>query len=247
MRLLAVLMVLLGLSVPAYADDERDALMQVFDDVSPSVGALYALSSEGNFDFLCSATAVEHRDGKTVILTAYHCLRKGVSYVINFGDNVLRPLTVWKVPHYIADPDDERIYGEPETDMAFFVMDGTDVPLIPMADVDATQRGQPVAMVGYPLGVSKISYEGIVAGTFDRPGHDMADYTLLQIYGAPGSSGSSVIDVETGKVVAVLVAARDAGIGLPVIFATPISYRKWLAEIAPEASVGEVAAEEPAE
>lgn len=246
MRLVAVLLVVLGLSAPAYAESEREALIEAFERISPSVGALYALESGGDFVFLCSATAVDHHEGKTVILTANHCLKKGVSYLINFGDNTLRPLTVWKVPHYIADPEDERIYGEPETDMAFFLMEGVDVPLLAMGDADAILRGQGVVMVGYPLGVAKIAYEGMVAGTFDRPNHNLDRYTLLQIFGAPGSSGSAVVDVESGEIVGVLVAAKDVGVGLPVIFATPISYRKWLAEVAPEADVGEVTAEAPA-
>lgn len=246
-RLVAVLLLVAaigGYYGPARAaDGEREALIASFDRIAPSVGPMYALDSGGNFNFLCSATAVDRYEGQTVILTAFHCLKKGVSYLINFGDNTLRPLTVWKVPHYEADPEDVRAYGEPETDMALFLMEGTDIPIMPLSDTDATDYGQGVAMVGYPLGVAKIAYEGMVAGAFDRPNHDVDGYTLLQIFGAPGSSGSSVIDIETGEVVAVLVAGRDAGVGLPVIFATPISYRKWLAEIAPEAEVGEEVAE----
>ncbi len=125
-----------------------------------------------------------------------------------------------------------RAYGEPKTDMALFLMDGVDVPVVPLAGAsEHLVYGAKLAIVGYPLGVSKIVYEGIVAGRFARPGNDMDDYILMQIFGAPGSSGSSVVDVETGEVVGVLVAARQAMTGLPVIFATPIDYREYLLEV----------------
>ena len=217
----------------AYAQTEREALIETFATVSPSVGALYALESDGDLKFLCTATAVDRHRGQTVILTAYHCLERGVSYLINFGDNNLRPVTAWKIPHYEVNADAyPRAYGEPETDMALFLMEGADVPVAPLAaDSGHLVYGAKLAIVGYPLGVSKIVYEGIVAGRFERPGNDMDNYILMQIFGAPGSSGSSVVDVETGEVVGVLVAARQAMTGLPVIFATPIDYRRYLLEV----------------
>lgn len=224
----------------AQALSERQALIDTFAGVSPSVGALYALEAEGNFRFLCSATAVGRHDGQTVILTAYHCAMKGVSYYVNFGDQVLRRAQIWKVPHYEVDAEKyPRIFGEPETDMALFLMAGEDVPVAAMAESSAVANGTKVAMVGYPLGLSKIMYEGIVAGRFDRPGDDMYDYLLLQIFGAPGSSGSAVVDVDSGEIVGVLVAATRAIAGLPVIFATPIDYSRWLREVLPE-DAGEV-------
>ncbi|MGH6719618.1 MAG: S1 family peptidase [Alphaproteobacteria bacterium] len=221
------------------AADERQDLIAAFAATAPSVGALYALEAGGDFTFLCSATAVDRHDGQTVILTAYHCARKGVSYLINFGDNVLRPVTVWQVPHYEVDAvESPRVFNEPQTDMALFLMDGVDVPVVPLAEASALAYGAKVAMVGFPLGLSKIMYEGIIAGRLDRPGNDMHGYLLLQIFGAPGSSGSAVIDVATGRVVGVLVGGSNVGAGLPVIFATPIEYRAHLMPVLPDMTVG---------
>ena len=197
--------------------------------ISPSVGALYARQADGNMKFLCSATAIERRGDDTMILTANHCLEKGVAYSINFGDGLMRPLQAWMVPHYEADEESKQKYGEPVTDMALFLMRGADVPLVPLAARATDTPGTRIVMVGYPLGVAKIAYEGIIAGRFDLAGNDLDGYLLLQIFGAPGSSGSAVVDVGTGRVIAVLVAAKQAPVGLPVIFATPIEYRENLA------------------
>ena len=247
---LAALALLVAMFAPGLSGaqmmSERQALIETFAQVEPSVGALYALEAQGNFKFLCSATAVDRHEGQTVILTAFHCTQKGVSYYVNFGDQVLRRAAVWKVPHYEVDEEKyPRIFNEPETDMALFLMEGEDVPVAPLAETAVIANGAKVAMVGYPLGLSKIMYEGIVAGRFDRPGDDMYNYLLLQIFGAPGSSGSAVVDVDSGEIVGVLVAAATSPI-LPVIFATPIDYRKWLMPVLPEeaADVGAEGADE---
>ena len=206
--------------------------------MKPSVGALYALQDDGDMAFLCTATAVDREGDATVILTAYHCIRKGVSYLINFGDNRLWPLRVWKIPHYEIDSAAfPRAYNEPKTDMAMFLLDDSGIPLVPMADGSVLKDGEELAMVGYPKGLSKISYQGTVAGYFERPGSDEYNYLLMQIFGAPGSSGSAVVHVDTGEIVGVLVQGREGGRGLPVIFAVPIEYRRHLMIVPGEADV----------
>lgn len=230
-------------AAPAWAD-ERQRMIDAFTALKPSVASLYAHEPDGDFSFLCSATAIEHHDVggvvHTVVLTAQHCLRKGVSYALNFGDGSFRPAWPWMIPHYEADPKNSpRAYGEPQTDMTLFLIAGDDIPLVPVAASSALPAGTKIAMMGFPLGVAKISYEGIVAGTFARPGADQNGYLLLQIFGAPGSSGSSVvaIDAEGGfEVVAVLVSAKQQSAGLPVIFATPIEYRRHLSPARPESA-----------
>lgn len=225
------------LTAAVHADggsSERQSIINLFKTVTPAVGALYAQEEKGDMIFLCSATAVARQDGQTVVLTAHHCLRKGVAYLINFGDNRYRALTVWKIPHYEVDATKyPRRYNEPKTDMALFLLDGEDVPIIDMAPQETITAGMKIAMVGFPLGVAKITYEGIVAGKFDRPGSDLSGYTLLQVFGAPGSSGSAVLSVASGKVLGVMVAVTASQVGLPVIFATPVDYLQHLTPIQP--------------
>ena len=214
---------------------ENNSLVDTFAKLKPSVGALYAQEQSGDLRFLCSATAIGREGKDTVILTAYHCMQRGVSYLVNFGDNTLRPLRVWKIPHYEVDSEKyPRRYGEPQTDAALLLMPGQDIPIAAVAATSNVETGARVAMVGYPLGVAKIAYEGGIAGRFDRIDADLQDYLLLQIFGAPGSSGSSVVSVETGEIVGVLVAAKSASVGLPVIFATPIEYLEHLMPVLPE-------------
>lgn len=226
---LAILALLLGTgAVASAAPTEREVLIETFAKTSRSVGALYSLGTDGDLSFLCSATAIDRKHDKTVILTANHCVRKGVAYLINFGDNRFRSLSVWKVPHYEIDEKRyPRKYNEPVTDIALFLMEGQDVPIVPVSTSESPRPGTKIAMVGFPLGVAKISYEGIISGHLDRPGSDQFGYLLLQIFGAPGSSGSAVISAEDGVIIGVLVRASIGG-GLPVMFATPTGYMKNL-------------------
>ena len=213
---------------PHAPQTEREILIETFARVSKSVGALYSLDSGGDMKFLCSATAIDRKHGKTVVLTANHCIRKGVAYSINFGDNNFRPLNVWQIPHYEIDADKyPRRYNEPVTDIALFLMEGVETPVVPIGAASKARPGSKVAMVGFPLGMAKVSYEGIVSGYLDRPGSDESGYLLLQIFGAPGSSGSAVVSIKTGEIMGVLVASKSSGFGgggLPVLFATPTSY-----------------------
>lgn len=241
-RGIATITFLYALFITPVLASEREKIIQTFAGLQSSVGALYAQESGGDMRFLCSATAVGRKDGKTIILTANHCLRKGVAYMINFGDSQFRSLKVWKIPHYEVNRQKfPRKFNEPETDMALFLMDGKDVPIVPLAKSSKVDPGAKIAMVGYPLGVSKISYEGIVAGRFNRVGADMFDYLLLQIFGSPGSSGSAVVNAKSGEVIGILVAAKTSS-GLPVIFATPIEYKKHLMSVRPETDKHEKAA-----
>ena len=224
-RILAILLLLAATTANA---GERDDIIRAFAKATPSVGALFAMQENGDMKFLCSATAVDRHEGQTVVLSANHCLEKGVSYRIDFGDGYMRPLTAWKIPHYEVDAQKHpKRYNEPDTDMALFLLPGQDVPILQLAERSSLLPGARVLTIGFPLGVTKITYEGTVAGFFNRLGSVRYGYMMLQIFGAPGSSGSAVLDLD-GNVVSVLVSAKQAQAGLPVIFATPIEYKEHL-------------------
>lgn len=217
------------LAVPAFAGDRHVDLMA---KASPAVGALYKMEDDGDMSFLCSVTAIGHEDKATVLLTAFHCVTKGVSYRVTFDGKTYLAARVWKIPGYeVDDKKYRRAYHEPEVDMAMFLVDGADVPIMDLADAAHMEPGREIVTVGFPLGVAKVHYAGSVAGVFDRPGSNEDGYQLLQTFGAPGSSGSSILSLETGKIVSVLVSARQQRVGLPVIFATPIEYRRFLQEV----------------
>lgn len=228
MRYLVSLLFALFVSIPAVAGP---SLVDVFAKISPSVAALYKQDVNGSLQFSCSATAVEKQAKRVLLLTALHCVDKDVSYMVSFDGKQFYSARVWSLPKWKADPDVKKGYGTPDVDMAFFAVEAPiDVATISMADDTAIKAGHPIVMVGFPLGVTKISYNGIISGRLDRPGDSMNGYMTMQIFGSPGSSGSSVIDQETGKIIGVLVSAMQQG-GLPVIFATPASYRRYLLEL----------------
>lgn len=230
--LLAMFMTFATMTVAHAEPTERESLVETFSLLSKSVGALYILEDDGDLRFTCSATAVDRYENKTVILTAYHCIRKGVSYLINFGDNVFRSLSVWKIPHYeLNKVKYPRAFDEPKTDMALFLLEGTDIPTVNIGDSSSVVNGEKIAMVGFPLGLAKISYEGILSGRFNRPGSDDYNYLLLQIFGAPGSSGSAVMSLKDNTVIGVLVSGKTGRSGLPVIFATPVNYKQYLKSV----------------
>lgn len=223
---------MLALSAVPVSASERDDIKAAFARLNPSVAALYSLSEGGDIKFLCTATAVDREEDALVLLTAFHCVRRGVSYLVSFGDNQFHSVRVWQIPGYeISASDHPRAYGQPKTDMALFLLDDpVDVPVVAMADSATIEIGSSLVSVGFPLGLAKIGYEGSVAGYFNRSGSDEDGYVMLQIFGAPGSSGSAVVDVASGEIIGVLVQARGR-IGLPVIFATPIHYLKYLVPV----------------
>lgn len=201
----------------------------LMEKVSPSVGALYKMEDGGNMSFLCSVTAVGKDGGSTVLLTAYHCVNKGVSYRVTFDGKTWHQARVWKIPGYeVDDKKYRRNFSDPEVDMAMFLVDGIDAPIVPLAQNSKMPVGSEFVNIGFPLGIAKIHYRGSIAGVYDRQGADQDGYVLLQAFGAPGSSGSSIIDAQTGEIKSVLVSGRGGRAGLPVIFATPINYRTYL-------------------
>ena len=209
-------------------------LVDLFARISPAVGALYVQGANGDLGFLCTTTAIAQDAEKVVLLTANHCVSKDAAYSITFDGKRFYGARVWKIPHEDLDANKyPRTFGEPKTDLAFFVIDETVPALtpIPLGSDIGMVSGKQIVVVGFPLGVAKISYAGTIAGRFNRPGSDSDGYLLIQSFGAPGSSGSAIVDAETGQIVGVLVSARQAAVGLPVIFVTPISYQKFLIEI----------------
>ncbi len=232
MRLLFVIVVL-SLVVPISALAQSGSLVELFRRISPAVGALYAQNQQGSLEFNCTVTATDKIGDATALITASHCVTKGVSYLVTFDGRRFYNARVWKLPPEEADPKKyTRPPGVPETDMAYFLIEEKlTLPTVNRATHSAVEPGQRIVNIAYPLGISKTRYEGIISGRFDRPGANQNGYLLLQVFGAPGSSGSAIINADTGEIVGVLVSAMQRQIGLPVIFATPIEYEHYLVEV----------------
>lgn len=79
-----------------------------------------------------------------------------------------------------------------------------------LADADPV-RGDPVTVVGYPLGGSLTVTEGQVIGTTTDPlNENLGEVLVTDAPVEPGSSGSAVLDAE-GRVVGVVYAKSAAG------------------------------------
>ena len=217
--------------VTSFADENA---IKALARISPAVGALYSQTMTGDLNFNCTVTAVDRtKEGWTVLLTAFHCVRKGTAYLVTFDGIKFYHARVWKIPQEEVDKVKyPRSYREPQTDMALFLIDETtEIPLIPIGDDAGVVPGNDIAVVGFPMGVTKVRYVGTTAGRIFKPGSDTSGYIILQVFGAPGNSGSAVVDMTSGKIVAVLVAGVQGGAGTAVILATPISYQKYLLDV----------------
>ncbi len=116
-----------------------------------------------------------------------------------------------------------------DRDVAIIKVEGTGYPALGLDDSGSIPVGANVAVVGSPLGLSWTLSTGIVSAYREnglpdpmRASHSREGGALLQITASfsPGSSGSPVLNVETGKVVG--VAASIIRSGGELNFAVPI-------------------------
>lgn len=110
------------------------------------------------------------------------------------------------------------------------------------AESQALARGDPVAIIGYPLGedlpMEKFGQSGVIAdptltvGTISKA---LPNVVQVDGYGAPGSSGSPIFD-RSGRVAAVLYGGNRESQG-KIIYAVPatavVAYLNKLRDVAP--------------
>jgi hypothetical protein len=108
-------------------------------------------------------------------------------------------------------------------DIAVLQVPGFDLPTLPLGNSDSVRIGNPVVLIGSPLGLESTVTTGIVSGRRQEP----EGFQLLQI-SAPASRGSSGGPVlsQSGQVVA--IASSQMQVGQNLNFAVPINYARGL-------------------
>jgi tetratricopeptide (TPR) repeat protein len=109
-----------------------------------------------------------------------------------------------------------------DNDIAILKLDATDLPSLPLGDSTKAEVGQPIAVIGSPLGLEGTLSEGIISAIREED-----DKRTLQISApiSPGSSGSPVLNA-SGEVIGVATAFLTNGQALNL--AVPIEVAKSL-------------------
>ncbi len=147
-------------------------------------------------------------DPAGVIVTNYHVIRDAVRIVVTFPDGGIYNVRSWS--------------GIPELDLAVALLDNAP-PILPVAllgDPGRVRPGDPVIVIGNPLGLENI----VVGGTLGRVVHlpNRGGTPALELLAPihPGHSGSPVVD-ENGRVIGVIFGSfrgddETRGLALPV-------------------------------
>jgi S1-C subfamily serine protease len=136
-------------------------------------------------------------DGK--LLTSYHVIKDAYSIVAKTATGLR-----YSHSHILSAP---QIYYFKEEDIAELQFDdATDVPCLYLGSSGNTVEGEPVLVIGNPDGLTGTVSDGIISA-FREKG------AVIQITApiSPGSSGSPVLDTESGNVIGIATAADQYG------------------------------------
>ncbi len=187
---------------------------------------------------------VEFAPGEVFTGTAFAISRDGVMitnrHVVAGPDGIKRPT---KVGIKFADSDQlfpARVLAVGQDKAADVAVVKVDIrggnPAVKSFGAQANVRpGDPVAVIGFPLGVElpsdrsaraqQVARTSLTAGTVSKV---LSDLVQVDGYGAEGSSGSPMFD-RSGNVVGVLYGGQP-GTGGRIVFGVPISYARQLAQ-----------------
>lgn len=110
---------------------------------------------------------------------------------------------------------------DPDLDLAVLEAQGYEGAVLPTGDATELQAGEPLVMVGTPVGLAHTVHSVKVS----RVGQVLRGTTYVQIEGDvnPGNSGGPIVDMQ-GRVVGVVTlrveSARGIGLALPINYAT---------------------------
>ena len=233
-------LVALGCQVGASAEQISPQLAQV-------LSATYLLSQEG---FTCTATAFQTSTTGTYLVTARHCVvsAEAVPGVPGKpavpgkngkpGTPAVAAIPAQPIQVYTDETVQQGMTGTPTSiktisegqlrtqDWAVvFAPALQSVTVVPLGPNAGYTYGTPIALGGYPYGIGPILSSGQVSSLPISVPEDTGPELLFAIWvlGAPGNSGSAVVDLNTMTIIGILVQGLSDGQGGPaVIAATPI-------------------------
>src|SRR5271157_176760 len=212
-----------------------------------AVGVLFAVHPSNRELPVCTLTAFEQTADGYRVVTAAHCVLKtaGVTgkYFANFPypqpeHASLKLESVGTSSESGADADDYAVFSYKSK---------VKRQVIPIGDPAKLQVGDKVVYAGEPGMYGLQWFEGIVSRV--RPAEPLLQldprpwpkHILVQIAGGPGSSGSALVSLKQGKIVAILTGAQDNSTGsvwfFPVnksILSRILSKEQLLAKEVPE-------------
>lgn len=149
-------------------------------------------------------------DPEGLILTNHHVIRDARSARVKLASG-----DVYERVAILAD--------DPRRDIAVLQIAGFDLPTLRMGNSDSVKIGQPVVLIGSPLGLENTVSTGIVSGRRQEP----EGFHLLQVTApaSQGSSGGAVLGAD-GSAIGIAVSQILAGQNLN--FAVPINYARGL-------------------
>lgn len=149
-------------------------------------------------------------DPDGLILTNEHIMRDAVAARVKLASGDMYDLVT------LLASDDRR-------DLAVIQVPGFDLPALPLGNSDSVRIGNPVVLIGSPLGLENTVTTGIVSGRRQEP----EGYQLLQV-SAPASRGSSGGPLLSSDGEVVGIASSQMQTGQNLNFAVPINYARGL-------------------
>jgi len=199
----------------AIYQDNQDAVAMIFVEFGPGevfTGTAFAVTADGLM--ITNRHVVAGPDGTR------RALRVGIKFADSYQVFPARVLAVGR---------------EKAADVAVVKVDirGGNPAVKSWSAAPSMQPGDPVALVGFPMGVElpsdrrgtrQVARTSLTAGTVSKV---LSDLVQVDGYGAEGSSGSPIFD-RAGNVVAVLYGGQP-GTGGRIVFGVPVSYARQLA------------------
>jgi len=215
-------------SLPDATAALSERFQQVVTRVSPAVVAVDAIKPPAKDQGTSSKPVEESGSGVllrwanlqgTLTVTNYHVIGNAPPqriYITLADGRIFQPTRLWT---------------DPESDLAFLLLESTELPTAELADSDKVQRGQWVLAIGSPFGLNQTVTHGIISATNRGQihlGSTIRIKEFLQTDAAinPGSSGGPLLDLD-GKVIGINTAiASKSGDSSGVSFSIPANLVK---------------------